>query len=261
MALFENDTLHLKFLNIIYRFNPKPSYTEKGRYADGLILYVKGGHRIDFADRALETSAGDLLYLPYREVYGNRITENTTEYFQLDFLLYENGSPARLFDTPRLFSADSAEKALPVMRRLYEETAAAATPLLRLVDTARLIALVKNEGAGGNGSGDGMDRIRNAVSYIDEHYREDTPVTALAAMTGMCVSNLEKLFRKHLGLTPCAYRSAVRVRHAKMLLAGGCTVFEAAQLSGFTDPFYFSRLFRKITGCAPETYKNQTVDL
>ena len=219
MALFENDTLHLKFLNIIYRFNPKPSYTEKGRYADGLILYVKGGHRIDLTDQALETSAGDLLYLPYREVYGNRITENTTEYFQLDFLLYENGSPARL------------------------------------------IALVKNEGAGGNGSGDGMDRIRNAVSYIDEHYREDTPIPALAAMTGMCVSNLEKLFRKHLGLTPCAYRSAVRVRHAKMLLAGGCTVFEAAQLSGFTDPFYFSRLFRKITGCAPETYKNQTVDL
>lgn len=43
-------------------------------------------------------------------------------------------------------------------------------------------------------------------------------------------------------------------RGAELLKAGNVSVKEAAARCGFTDPNYFAKVFRKVTGLSPSQY-------
>lgn len=69
--------------------------------------------------------------------------------------------------------------------------------------------------------------------------------------------HLRRLFKDALGLTPHDYLLQLRMECAKRLLSRGegLTVAEVAFQSGFYDPLYFSRTFRKYTGVSPTQWK------
>ena len=75
------------------------------------------------------------------------------------------------------------------------------------------------------------------------------------------VSNLEKSFKKHLKASPVNYRHKIRIEHAKQLLAGGYSVKETAEKVGYSDIYYFSRMFKKLSGTTPGKYakENQSI--
>jgi len=54
------------------------------------------------------------------------------------------------------------------------------------------------------------------------------------------------------------YVQSRRMEMAKRLLINtDRSVSQVASLTGFADPFYFSRLFRKTQGCSPARYRRQ----
>lgn len=67
--------------------------------------------------------------------------------------------------------------------------------------------------------------------------------------------HFRKVFKKETGKTPLDYLTEKRIDYAKRLLDDRhvrfITVKEAANLSGFDDPYYFSRVFKKVTGKSP----------
>lgn len=69
---------------------------------------------------------------------------------------------------------------------------------------------------------------------------------------------LRKLFKAETGTTPSQYLAAKRIDYAKSLLdkraQTSAKIYEIANLSGFNDPFYFSRVFKKMTGESPQSY-------
>lgn len=73
---------------------------------------------------------------------------------------------------------------------------------------------------------------------------------------GLESSQLCRLFRRHLGLSPYQY-----LLHRKMalaaerLMAPGALVKEAAAHVGFDDPFHFSRCFKKVHGLSPREFQ------
>lgn len=69
---------------------------------------------------------------------------------------------------------------------------------------------------------------------------------------------LKKLFKKETGKTPLQYLTDVRLGNAANSLAaydGRENISEIARLCGFSNPLYFSRLFKKKFGVAPRDYK------
>ncbi len=70
---------------------------------------------------------------------------------------------------------------------------------------------------------------------------------------------LRRCFKAAYGMTPHAYLMQLRMENAKKLLAsvqeGALSVADAAYMSGFYDPLYFSRAFKKYTGVAPSAWK------
>jgi AraC-like DNA-binding protein len=107
----------------------------------------------------------------------------------------------------------------------------------------------------------GISRVEKTVSYLDEFYYLDTPVSELAEMSATCVSNLEKVFKSCLGMTPLAYRNKLRMERAKMLLSGGVPIAQACRSVGIADVYYFSKLFKRYCGMSPGAYAktNKTV--
>ena len=69
---------------------------------------------------------------------------------------------------------------------------------------------------------------------------------------------LKKLFKKETGMTPLQYLTDKRLENAAKILAMNCdkgSISEASRLSGFGDPLYFSRLFKKKYGVSPRNYQ------
>ncbi len=65
---------------------------------------------------------------------------------------------------------------------------------------------------------------------------------------------LYRLFTDTFGTSPTHYISRYRLEQAKKLLGMGFAVKETASSCGFSDPFYFSRVFKAYTGISPSLY-------
>ena len=72
---------------------------------------------------------------------------------------------------------------------------------------------------------------------------------------------LRKLFKKEVGVSPLEYMTTLRMKSAETLLTAMWTneysVSEIAQMCGFEDALYFSRVFKKYYGCAPSNFSRQ----
>lgn len=74
---------------------------------------------------------------------------------------------------------------------------------------------------------------------------------------GYSASHFRKLFREHTGKSPLQYMNKLRIEQSKRLLQqyhGIHAIKEIGLSCGFSDPYYFSRLFKQYEGISPEKY-------
>ena len=69
---------------------------------------------------------------------------------------------------------------------------------------------------------------------------------------------LSHFFKKKMGITYSEYLRTLRIQYAASLFDHGIdSVKNIAFLSGYTDPLYFSSVFKKVTGLSPKEYMKQ----
>ena len=75
---------------------------------------------------------------------------------------------------------------------------------------------------------------------------------------------MRKLFKKEVGVSPSDYLLKERMSLAQQLISGGVTnrfssytVSQIAEACGFSEPLYFSRVFKKYFGVSPSEYGNR----
>lgn len=93
--------------------------------------------------------------------------------------------------------------------------------------------------------------------YIDEHYREPINLCDLAEQFYISPSHLSRQFKTMYGCTPSNYLIDLRISRARQLLEENPDM-EAKSVSlmvGYSDQFYFSKIFKKHTGYAPSEYR------
>ena len=97
--------------------------------------------------------------------------------------------------------------------------------------------------------------IEKAARYIENNYKEKISVDILAKCSGYSTSNFSRLFKEIYSLAPAEYVNHIRIEKAKnMLKTEMFTLAEIAEECGFSNVYYFSRVFKKLVGVTPKTY-------
>ena len=100
--------------------------------------------------------------------------------------------------------------------------------------------------------------IQDALDYIDLHYTENITLTEIAKIALMSVRSFSYVFKSITGKTFLEYVHYLRVRRAReMLIAGNDSLTHICYECGFCDITYFGRVFKKITGETPSSYRKK----
>ncbi|HUX52042.1 MAG TPA: response regulator [Spirochaetia bacterium] len=100
--------------------------------------------------------------------------------------------------------------------------------------------------------------LAKALTIIREKFSEPIQLSSIADECQITPSYLCRLFNENLGTPFVEYLTRFRIEQAKILLRDrSLPVKEAANLVGFRDANYFSRIFRRYVGVSPSELLNK----
>ena len=101
-------------------------------------------------------------------------------------------------------------------------------------------------------------RIQKVIQYITTHPEENVHVSSLAKETGISAAYMGSLFRQQTGKTIRNYANEMKIRKAIQLFSyPEMTISEIAYQCGFDDLFYFSKVFKQVSGLPPREYRKK----
>ncbi|MDY3618365.1 response regulator transcription factor [Agathobaculum sp.] len=100
------------------------------------------------------------------------------------------------------------------------------------------------------------DLIGRVVSYIHANYASVLSLESIAGVFSISAGYLGRLFKSRMSVNLSNYIQQVRIEKAKELIVNtGLHTYEIAEAVGISDPVYFSKLFKKLTGCRVRDYR------
>ncbi|WP_395547551.1 MULTISPECIES: response regulator [unclassified Lacrimispora] len=102
--------------------------------------------------------------------------------------------------------------------------------------------------------------IELVQEYIREHYREKITLNQMSALLNISQGHLSSIFKKQTGKNFSDYVSEVKIEKAKELIGTyQYMMYEISDMLGFDTQYYFSTVFKKITGHTPKEYESITI--
>ncbi|MCL6458913.1 MAG: AraC family transcriptional regulator [Gorillibacterium sp.] len=99
--------------------------------------------------------------------------------------------------------------------------------------------------------------IDKAIRYFNEHLQTNVTLEEISLYVQVSKQHLNNLFKQSTGNSPIDYYLRLKMQRAGQLLdLTDATIKEISITLGFKDPYYFSRLFKKIIGYSPTVYRN-----
>ncbi|MDO4337119.1 MAG: AraC family transcriptional regulator [Eubacteriales bacterium] len=103
-------------------------------------------------------------------------------------------------------------------------------------------------------------KIQRILTFIDTNLRADLSLKTFSEYLSVNSSYLSARFKKEVGLSLTEYVNQKRILYAQSLLATtNLPLKSVAQQCGIPDIYYFSRLFKKITGITPKKYREAAI--
>ncbi len=100
------------------------------------------------------------------------------------------------------------------------------------------------------------DTIYRVMEYIKSNFNRKLTLEEISSYVYLSPSHLSGMFRKEIGQTISTYITYIRIEKSKILLTQkGVKVADIAELCGFEDQGYFTRVFRKHVGISPRQYR------
>ncbi len=111
-----------------------------------------------------------------------------------------------------------------------------------------------NESLPENSNLPGLQRIEQAIMYVNNHYTEKITLDDVSMHTGMSKFYLSREFKTVTGFTIVAYINTLRCKLARDLIKRGFSVSDAAEKSGFENMSYFTKTFKRYVGNLPSDF-------
>lgn len=102
----------------------------------------------------------------------------------------------------------------------------------------------------------GKSRFKPVLDHIEDSLECDTPLSDLAALTGLSVSHFSHAFNAAYGVAPHRYILGRRIDKAKVLLVNSdFTISAISSRVGFSSQSRFTQIFSRHTGLTPSAYR------
>lgn len=100
--------------------------------------------------------------------------------------------------------------------------------------------------------------VRKAKEYVDRHLVEDISLAKVAQAIHASPGHLSRVFCREVGENFSEYVIRNKMEYAQKLLRDtNRKVYEIAADIGYSNPHYFSKLFKERTGVTPLDYRNR----
>ncbi|MDO4260934.1 MAG: response regulator [Eubacteriales bacterium] len=100
--------------------------------------------------------------------------------------------------------------------------------------------------------------VTKAQAYIQENFQKDLSLDEVSRQLDLSPYYFSKLFKEETGSNFVEYVTNLRICRAKELLAqDGLSMKEICSRVGYSDPNYFSRIFKKNLGMTPTEYREK----
>jgi len=99
------------------------------------------------------------------------------------------------------------------------------------------------------------DRLAPAVYYVQKHFTQKILSDSMAQLCGLSPTHFSRAFKEAFDLTFQEFLLRYRVRRAcKLLRTKSPNISDIAYSVGFSDPSYFTRVFKRYLGVNPTEY-------
>lgn len=100
------------------------------------------------------------------------------------------------------------------------------------------------------------DKINELLDYFHSSYQQKITSTSIEQLLSVNFDYLNRIFKKQTGSTIFSYLNRYRLEHAmQLLLTTTLPLNEVAEKTGFSDEYYFNRVFKKHIGITPAKYR------
>ena len=158
------------------------------------------------------------------------------------------------------WQADGLQDAEPDLRRLkaeLEEPRLGSAQVAEALVACLVVELARRTGVDHRGRllpRTSEEDLREAVLYVDRHFREPIALADAAARAHLSPNYFSERFREVTGTSFQLYLQERRLRFARSLLAStSLSVTEVCHAAGFSTLSHFGRAFRRRYGTTPST--------
>lgn len=220
-----------------------------------LYYNARAGHRVVFGNRQIELTPDRLVLIPDRQLFHCQGIEPAPHTW-LAFSVARPAAPQQ--SMPILLHPLAAELSLlEQLAALFREQRHGSSrdrifhcsmALLHIVLSRPEICWQEHAPVA----------VARTIQYIEQHYASPLHIPRLAGMVDLCTEALARSFKRYRGETIGQFIVKVRVQRAADLLAQtDTTIDDIATRSGFSNRFYLSRVFKKITGESPAEFRGR----
>jgi transcriptional regulator GlxA family with amidase domain len=101
------------------------------------------------------------------------------------------------------------------------------------------------------------ERIGRVLTFLNDHYREETPIDRLSAVAAMSRSSLHRLFKHQTGMTITEYVTRLRIGNACALLINtDRPIALIGDQVGYRNLANFNRQFKELKELTPRQFRS-----
>ncbi len=238
---------------------------DKGRL-DFQLIYIVGGQGTFFmGNKNVTASSGEIVvYEPNQPQHYKYEAKDFTEAYWLHFTGYAAQDYLQQFGllNNSIHTVGVISEVIALFEKIIHELNMN-KPLSKHMLTANLMELLtllgrKLQNKDKRWKVDQHEDINNIIQSMHEQYNENLSMEDFAKMCSLSIYRFIHKFKAVTGTTPNQYITSIRINEAKRLLSEtSFNVQEVASVVGYHNPLYFSRVFRKVVGLPPSSYKEQ----
>ena len=212
------------------------------------VVYEAGGSRFTSA-------SGDVIFIPLGATYTAKPVGDKNEFMLVRFISDEPGEW-------EIMHIDNIEEAAQAHRELCRALAFDdRKSRMRALSLFYKLLSIISEGVGEEIylPSHKLAMIRPALDYVESNiFSPKLKIGDLHKLVKLSDVYFRELFIAHTGMTPQAYVTEKRVGYARKLIEeGNIKIKDVAEMVGYTDALYFSRLYKKRYGYSPRLTQKQ----